>query len=168
LELAKSFDVLNKISAIILFEKLNKASGKVITKKEFLAIADTNEEWINDNYKSWEHLLELLGYDPWYRNTKNYNSSDNIRKQRKVKRNPNERDIYKKSNQINYVSKNLSIDEINKKLNQIRLQMIEQCKENEFKDNYADYSYLEMFELLEKLLEIIPKKFRSSNIQDFL
>ena len=41
-------------------------------------------------------------------------------------------------------------------------------KKKDSEENYADYSYAEMFGLLEKYIEIMPNKSKKYNIKDLL
>ena len=77
---ATSYQKLNKISAIILFEKLKNEIEKVPSKDEFLNKVNHDEGWINKEFKSWEHFLDLLQYDPWYRTKKPMKSESNENK----------------------------------------------------------------------------------------
>ena len=57
----------NKISLIADFEMARAKAGRVPTPQDMLehsrfAISDYKRE-----FKSWEHFLDRLGYDPWYR-----------------------------------------------------------------------------------------------------
>ena len=70
LEMARKLDPPNKISLIVEFERVHLELGHVPTKQEFikrskLRITDYNKEFI-----SWEHMLERLFYDSFYRDRK--------------------------------------------------------------------------------------------------
>ena len=91
LSFATNYQKLNKISAIILFEKLKDEIKKVPSKDEFLNKVNLDGGWIDKEFMSWGHFLDLLQYDPWYRTTK---------KSMKSEINEN-----KKNEEINQISK---------------------------------------------------------------
>ena len=65
-------------------------------------------------------------------------------------------------------SKNDTLEETFKKLNELRIKIKEKYEQKDSEENYADYSYVEMFDLLEKYIEIMPNKSKYNNIKDLL
>ncbi len=161
-KLALNFKQLNQISLIILFEKLNAKSEEVISKEYFLRTANVDEAWINSKFESWEHILELLGYDPWYRSKS--------KKEIIVENEKNIEDVVNvKEDHIILISgfENL-IDEIIKKYEILKSELLSIYRSKDLEDNYADYSYEEMFLLLEKHLKLLPNKKKYADITNFL
>ena len=157
-EFARDYEKLNPISAIIIFEKLNQNIGRIATKQEFLDIVNIDEKWIDTKFKSWEHLLELLGHDPWYRN----NSKKELEKIPKK--------IPLKKNTVKETSNNEeieSIEEIIQKTNELKIKLLTHYKERDSEKTVVDYSYVEMFELLEKYIKIIPNDIKYLDIKNF-
>jgi hypothetical protein len=156
-ELATNYDELNQISAIMLFEKLNEEIGYVASKKEFLEITNVDESWINKEFKTWENFLELLGYDPWYRDTS--------------KKKPTKINTIKNTEQKNIEHKNPRIVEDNVELitnmDNLKLKLIEYYKLKDDTEKYSDYSHVEMFELLEKYIQIIPNNPRFRDLKNY-
>ena len=151
LKLATNYFELNKISAIILFEKLHEKLEHVPKKEEFFYNFPINEDWVENEFQSWENFLELLNYDPWYRDKK-------IQK-----------------NKLNSGTKSIEISEkLSESKNEISESSIEKIREElevyfkelDSKQNYSDYSHLEMFQLFENYLKIIPEKWRYSEIRN--
>lgn len=157
-ELATNYDELNKISSIILFEKLNNQIGKVATKKEYLETVNINEEWIDKEFKSWENLLELLGHDPWYRNNSN-KVLEKILSEKIIKKELAEYENTKLENEE-------SIEDIIQKVNNIKSELSSYYKLKDSEENFIDYSYVEMFQLLEKYLKILPNNPKYFDIRE--
>ena len=157
-ELAINYEELNKISSIILFEKLNNQIGKVATKKEYLETVNINEEWIDKEFKSWENLLELLGHDPWYRNNSN-KVLEKIISEKIIKKELVEYENTKLENKE-------SIEDIIQKVNALKLELSNYYKLKDSEENFIDYSYVEMFQLLEKYLKILPNEPKYSDIRE--
>lgn len=157
-EFARDYEELNPISAIIIFEKLNQNIGRVATRQEFLDIVNIDEKWIDAKFKSWEHLLELLGHDPWYRN----NSKKELVKLPKK--------IILDKNRLTETSNNEeieSIEEIIQKTNELKIKLLTHYKEKDSEKSVTDYSYVEMFELLEKYIKIIPNDTKYLDVKNF-
>ena len=57
----------NKISMILEFEKIKEKLGVVPTREEFDKHSKIQSSQYESEFQSWEHMLERLGYDPWYR-----------------------------------------------------------------------------------------------------
>jgi hypothetical protein len=156
-ELATNYDELNQISAIIIFEKLNMNIERVATMDEFLDKVHVDEEWINNKFKSWGHLLELLGHDPWYRSSSK--KEDNPRSKRNVAN-----DIVEKT-----VVENTSDEtiEVSSKINELKIRLLAHYKLKDSEETTADYSYVEMFELLEEYIKIIPNASKYLDIKNY-
>ena len=60
-------DTPNKASLITELETIRHKIGKVPTKWEMKELSRFDISQYEDEFESWEHLLERLGYDPWYR-----------------------------------------------------------------------------------------------------
>ena len=61
----------NKISMILEFEKIKEKLGVVPTREEFDKHSKIQSSQYESEFQSWEHMLERLGYDPWYRGKAN-------------------------------------------------------------------------------------------------
>ena len=164
-ELATNYSELNKISSIILFEKLNSQIGRFATEKEFLETVNIDTNWIKKEFKSWGNLLDLLGYDPWYRN--NSKKESNIIVSKTVTKKQSS-----KFNMDNYIENDLfkendSFEETVQKLEKLKLELLNYYKSKDLENNYVDYSYEEMFQLLEEYLNLLPAVPKYGNIRNF-
>jgi len=164
-ELATNYSELNKISLIILFEKLNSQIGRFATEKEFLETVNIDTNWIKKEFKSWGNLLELLGYDPWYRNNSKKESNNIVSKTVTKKQSS-------KFNMDNYIENDLfkendSFEETVQKLEKLKLELLNHYKSKDLENNYVDYSYEEMFQLLEEYLNLLPAVPKYGNIRNF-
>jgi hypothetical protein len=157
-EFATNYNELNQISAIIIFEKLNTSIERVATKKEFLDKVNVGEKWIDEKFKSWEHVLELLGHDPWYR------SSSKKEYKPRSKRNV-DNDIVEKTVIEN--TSDESIEEISRKVNELKIRLLDHYKSKDSEEMAVDYSYVEMFELLEKYIKIVPNASKYLDIKNY-
>jgi|APSaa5957512535_1039671.scaffolds.fasta_scaffold03848_7 hypothetical protein len=153
----------NQISQILNFLNLKNKIGRVPTKQDMKELSKIDLSAYEEEFTAWENFLDLLGFDPWYRN-------NNLDIKTKIHR------IRKKQNKTNLdnneypsiFSKDDTINETVKKINQLRIKIKEKYKQKDLEENYADYSYVEMFELLEKYIEIMPNKSKYHNIRDLL
>jgi len=112
-------------------------------------------------FGSWEKFLDLLGFDPWYREQikpkiiektiRKTNVMDNI-----------------SNNSENYFLEQDSIPKTIEKIHQIRNKIKDRCKIKDAEDQFRDFSYVEMVELLEKYLELLPNEHKYSNINYFV
>lgn len=68
LEFLTDFETLNHFSIMSYFEILKRRGTDVPTKEIFLESFEIEESVIDDFFKSWEHFVEMMGYDPFYRN----------------------------------------------------------------------------------------------------
>ena len=158
-EFATNYNELNQISAIIQFEKLNEEIGYVASKKEFLEITNVDELWIDKKFKTWENFLELLGHDPWYRNKSK--SVEKYESQEEIDENKSEE--HEKIKWKNFES----IDKIFENLNKLKTELIEDYNIKYSKNEFREYSHVEMLNLLEKYLKILPNDTRYSEIKNF-
>ncbi len=126
-----------------------------------LSVIDISE--YKKKFRDWENFLDILGFDPWYRN----NDSEIKTKIRRIGKKQNK--IESDNNTYSSIfSKDDTIYETVKKINELRIKIKEKYEKKDLEENYADYSYVEMFELLEKYVEIMPNKSKYYNIKDLL
>lgn len=159
LEFATDYFEINKISCIVLFEKFIKKHNYVPEKIKFLNSYPINENWIQNNFKSWEYFLELLNYDPWYRkktNNKRSSKSNIFNQEFKTIENNNI-----KTSQENHDIEINNIDNLRNKL-------IRYYEELDMNIKNPEYSYLEMFNLFENYLEVISKQQLDDDITNLL
>ena len=120
--------------------------------------ANIDESWINNEFKSWGNSLELLGHDPWYRdNTKS------VKKIESAKEIEVELEEYEK---IKWKNKE-SVNEIFENLNELKIDLMKDYKIKDSENKFAGYSHVDMLNLLEKYLKILPKNTRYSDIKNF-
>jgi hypothetical protein len=155
----------NQISQILYFLNIKNKIERVPTKQDMkeLSVIDIGE--YEKKFKAWENFLDLLGFDPWYKN----NDSDSTKKLKKIRRteaNNNRIDDYEKQEKLSLFLKNDTLEETIKKINELRITIKENFKKKDSEENYTDYSYVEMFDLLEKYIEIMPNKSKYDNIKD--
>ena len=67
LEMAHKLRPPNKISLIVEFERIRLELDRVSTKQEFIKRSKLRITDYNKEFTSWEHMLERLFYDPFYR-----------------------------------------------------------------------------------------------------
>lgn len=60
-------DLPNAISLVAEFETIKYMLGRVPTKAEIGSASKFGPEQYEKEFASWEHMLDKLGYDPWYR-----------------------------------------------------------------------------------------------------
>lgn len=155
LEFATDYFEINKISCIVLFEKLVKHLNYVPQQNEFLYRYPIDKVWIQENFSSWEHFLELLNYDPWYRNTENKFKN----KKSHYVDNYDENDL-----QENDYSKN--IEEI-QSANEIRDYFLKKFMNMDKTGNYSEYSLVDTYLILEKYISLIKDKNKLENLDIF-
>ena len=156
----------NQISQILYFLNIKNKIERVPTKQDMkeLSVIDISE--YEKNFREWENFLDLLGFDPWYKNN-NSDSTKKLKKNRKIGANKSRIDDNEQEKSSLFL-KNDTIEETIKKINELRLIIKEKYEQKDSEENYADYSYVEMFELLEKYIEIMPNKSEYNNIKDLL
>ena len=60
----------NKISLIVEFERIRAEIGRVPTKEDMVKHSEFDVTQYENEFQSWEHMLERLEYDPFYRDNK--------------------------------------------------------------------------------------------------
>lgn len=150
----------NPISLIFYFLNIKKRINEVPTKEKMSEISNTYVNECEYYFESWEQFLDLLGLDPWYKNNSKPKEISKIKifeKNKKI-------DI----TQTNYFDENESIVEKTEKINLIRLQIRNICEQKDAEEGCLDYSYKEMFQLLEDYLNMLPNDRKYRNISYFL
>lgn len=159
LSLSTDYLELNKISVIILFEKFKKEIERVPSKAQFLNKTSLDEDWIIRSFKSWEHFLELLQYDPWYRNNSKNELNNNIPK------------TITKESTLEYERMNVddgkSDVEIIQKMNELKTKLMIYYKTKDSDGSFVGYSHVEMFQLLENYLKLLPNDPKYADIKNF-
>ncbi len=150
---------LNPISLILYFLNLRWKIIEVPTKEKMMEISKFHLSEYENRFGTWEAFLDLLGYDPWYR-------KETIQKeiQQPLK-------ISKKQflqHETNCFNDDDSFEETIEKINKLRNQIEEDFRQRDSEENYSDYSYVEMFQLLEKYLKILPNKSKYGNIKNLI
>jgi len=69
-KLAYSTDPPNKMSLILEFDLVKRRLGTVPTKDNLNKHSKFDVSQYESEFPSWEHFLERLGYDPWYKSTR--------------------------------------------------------------------------------------------------
>ena len=67
IKLARQINPPNKVSMIAEFERIRYVLGRTPTKQDIEENSVLRPSQYDEEFESWEHLLERLGYDPWYR-----------------------------------------------------------------------------------------------------
>ena len=151
----------NQISQILYFLNIKNKIERVPTKQDMKALSVIDIGKYEKKFKAWENFLDLLGFDPWYKNNKpnfkKYTSTDI----------QTEGDLKEKVHSKIFL-KNDTLEETIEKIDKLRIAIKENFKKKDSEENYADYSYAEMFGLLEKYIEIMPNKSKKYNIKDLL
>ena len=153
------FKYANQISQIIYFLNIKNKIERVPTKQDMkeLSVIDISE--YENRFGTWESFLDLLGYDPWYR------------KKTIAKKIQNPLKVSKKQflqNETNCFDDNDSFKETIEKINTLKNQIEEDFRQRDSEDDYSDYSYVEMFQLLEKYLKILPNEPKYGNIKNLI
>ena len=76
IKLSCMLDPPNKISMIREFEMIRKLVGRTPTKEDLRENSLLDPAQYDDEFTSWEHMLERLGDDPWYRDSKDHVQSE--------------------------------------------------------------------------------------------
>ena len=151
----------NQISQILYFLNIKNKIERVPTKQDMkeLSVIDISE--YEKKFKAWENFLDLLGFDPWYKNNKpTYKKYTSTTTSIDNENDNNEnRKIF---------LKNDTLEETFEKLTELRRKIKIQYEKKDSEENYANYSYVEMFDLLDKYIEIMPNKSKYGNIKDLL
>ena len=75
-ELAKTTDPPNKVSLIVEFERISHIVGHTPSKQDIERHSTLHIEQYENEFGSWEHLLERMGYDPWYRHDRELSETE--------------------------------------------------------------------------------------------
>ena len=166
IKLAFDYIESNQISLILNFLNIKNKIEKVPTKQDMkeLSMIDIGE--YKKKFKTWENFLDLLGFDPWYRNNNNTVPVKKIKSDSKI--NHLQEALNESREKSSLFSKDDTLEETIKKINELRMTIKENFKKKDSEENYADYSYVEMFDLLEKYIEIMPNKSKYDSIKDLL
>ena len=151
----------NPISLIMYFLNIKKNLGAVPTKEE-MGTRSTFPFLSEYEYRfgSWENFLDLLGFDPWYREGLEQKSFSKPKKSHNVKK------IV--INSENYFNENDSISEIIHKMGLLREQIENKCEKKDEEEKYFEYSQKEMFQLLVEYLKKLPNDKKHGDINNFL
>ena len=98
-------------------------------------------------FESWGKFLDLPEFDPW--------SQEGGKQENKIILN-------------DYFLENDSYDETLRKVDSLRREINGICEKKDAEEDYLDYSHKEMFQLLEKYLNNLPKKNKYGDINHFL
>ena len=149
----------NQISQILYFLNIKNKIEKVPTKLDMkvLSVIDISE--YENKFRSWENFLDLMGFDPWYR-------KETIKKETRKSLKISKKQFLQY--ETNYFNDNDSFEETIEKINNLRNQIEENYRQKDSEENYSDYSYVEMFQLLEKYLKILPNKPKYGNIKNLI
>ena len=217
----------NQISQILYFLNVKNKIERVPTKQDMkeLSVIDISE--YEKKFRAWENFLDLLGFDPWYKNNNStvpvkkiksdseinhlqealnessgylekgkkkftYGPGPDYLNNKRVLTDQEHDNLFYEDTQPELdterkraspkalaarrarekswelVSKDDTLEDTIKKINELRTTIKENFKKKDLEENYADYSYVEMFDLLEKYIEIMPNKSKYNNIKDLL
>ena len=156
----------NQISQILYFLNIKNKIERVPTKQDMneLSVIDIGE--YEKKFKAWENFLDLLGFDPWYRNNNSTVPVKKIKSDSEI--NHLQEALNESREKSSLFSKDGTVEETIKKINELRITIKENFKKKDSEENYAGYSYVEMFHLLEKYIEIMPNKSKYDSIKDLL
>jgi hypothetical protein len=155
----------NQISQILYFLNIKNKIDRVPTKQDMKELSVIEIGEYEKKFKAWENFLDLLGFDPWYKNNDS-ESPKPIEEEFDGYEENNRRIDYDEQEKSSLFLKNDTLEETIKKINELRITIKENFKKKDSEENYADYSYAEMFDLLEKYIEIMPNKSKYDNIKD--
>ena len=148
-ELAKSVDPPNKVSMIAEFERIRYVLGRTPTKQDIEKHSVLHLSQYEEEFGSWERMLDRLGYDPWYRHEKppktvpvEYGSTHDMEMQ---EREEGEWDDPR------------SEQGVEEKISELRDWLLNYYQELDSKQINPGYSYKEEFGRLEKHLALLPK-----------
>ncbi len=160
IKLALSYnEKLNPISLILYFLNLRWKIVEIPTKEKMVEISKFDLNEYERRFGTWEKFLDLLGYDPWYR-------KETIKKETRKPLKTSKKQFLQY--ETNYFNDNDSFEETIEKINNLRNQIEEDFRQRDSEENYSDYSYVEMFQLLEKYLKILPNKPKYGNIKNLI
>lgn len=150
----------NPISLIMYFLNMKKNLGFVPTKEKMKEISKFYLSEYEYKFGSWEKFLDLLGFDPWYK--------EEIKEKPKPKKFKLKTLDTIKVNSEDYFKENDSEEEIINKVNTLREQIIKICEKKDLEEDYLDFSHKEMFQLLEQYLNALPNDKKYSDVNYFL
>lgn len=151
----------NSISLILYFLDLQKKLNEVPTKEKMIEFSKFSLREYESRFGSWEEFLELLGFDPWYRNDSNQKQVSKFK--------PSKRKLNKKIEiDLNdFFTENESQANILEKVNNLRKQIQSSCKKQDLEENPLGYSYEKMFQLLEVYLKLLPNDPKYGYIRNY-
>lgn len=151
----------NPISLILYFLNFKNRIGEVPTKSKMRQLSKFDLGDYESQFGSWEEFLDLLGFDPWYRDngkqkeitkTKSYENKNKITQE----------------NIPNYFTENETKMEMIEKIKLLKTEIESLCEKKDLDENYSEYSYREMFVLLQEYLKILPNETKYNNVNYFL
>ena len=148
-ELAKSVDPPNKISMITEFERIRHVLGRTPTKHDIETHSVLHLSQYEEEFGSWEHMLDRLGYDPWYR----YEIPSKTIPVEDSDTHNTEMQECKEDEWYNSHSE----QEIEERISKLRDWLLNYYQELDSKQTNPDYSYKGEFGRLEKHLALLPK-----------
>ncbi len=149
----------NPISLILYFLNLKYKINEVPTKEKMNDISKFYLSEYEYKFGTWEKFLDLLGFDPWYRNNGKQKEIPKIK--------PHKNKIIQKNVQ-NYFTGNESKIEMIEKIKLLKTEIKSLCEKKDLDENYSEYSYREMFDLLQEYLKILPNETKYNNVNYFL
>ena len=161
IDLAYTVDPPNKLSMIMEFERIRSIVGSTPTKQEIEKHSYLQVFQYNNEFQSWEHLLERLGYDPWYRDRASQSKAQTLQHVRSSEE-------HKNTDSRKHSSDDGSFEDMLEKTNTLRDKIQDICKKRDMNKSYPNYTYSEMFQLLEKYLNILPNNEKYSSIGYFI
>jgi len=153
----------NQISQTLYFLNLKNKLNRVPTKEDMKELSKIEISEYEEKFTAWENFLDVLGFDPWYKNNNivvTKNIKDNNPGKNKIENNTQE--------ESNLFLKEDTISVTVKKINELRIEIVKKYEQKDLEENYVNYSYVEMFSLLEKYMGIIYNKSKYNNIKDLL
>ena len=149
----------NPISLILHFLNFKNRIREVPTKSKMnqLSIFDLSE--YESQFGSWEEFLDLLGFDPWYRHND---------KQKEITKTKSYKNKTIQENVQKYFTENETKTEMIEKMKLLKTEIENLCEKKDLDENYTEYSYREMFDLLQEYLKILPKETKYNNVNYFL
>ena len=148
-DLAKAVDPPNMVSMITEFERIRHVLGRTPTKQDIETHSVLHLSQYEEEFKSWEHMLDRLGYDPWYRH-------ETLSKAMLVEHNSTH-DTEMQEYEGGEWDNPRSEQEVEEKISELRDWLLNYYQELDSKQINPDYSYKEEFGRLEKHLTLLPR-----------
>lgn len=145
--LAKSVEPPNKVSMIVEFERIRHVLGRTPTKQDIEKHSVLHLSGYEEEFGSWEHMLDRLGYDPWYRHEKSS-------KTMQVDSSTYDMEMQESEGEWNDPRNEHVLKE---KISELQDWLLNYYQELDSKQSNPDYSYKEEFGRLEKHLALLPK-----------